>query len=266
MTNFDLNELNRFESKEEDVAAEKDIAAPSSSAEKSNNNFLALSILGAAILISGSVIYAVGVLNSNKQGAANVPAAGQNVPGSAGAGLQLTSRDVILGNPNAPVTLIEYGDYQCPFCGKFFTESEPQIRSNYIKTNKVKMVFRNFAFLGPESTAAAEAAECAKDQGKFWIYHDALYSAEVADGRENNGNLTRDLFIKLAKDNGLDQNSFTSCIDSKKYASVISQDTVAAQTLGVNSTPTTFINAAEVQGAVPYFQFAAAIDKALGSK
>lgn len=117
---------------------------------------------------------------------------------------EISSRDVVLGDPKAPVTLIEYGDYQCPFCGRFFKDTEPLIRENYIKTGKVKMVFRNFQFLGSESVSAAEAAECAKDQGKFWAYHDALYTTELNDGKENNGNLTRELFIDLAKSTGLD--------------------------------------------------------------
>lgn len=112
-------------------------------------------------------------------------------------------RDVILGDPNAPVTVIEYGDYQCPFCARFFTDVEPFIRDEYIKTGKVKMVFRNYAFLGPESVDAAEAAECAKDQGKFWEFHDALYEAEAEDGREHNGNLNKDLFVEISEKLGL---------------------------------------------------------------
>jgi protein-disulfide isomerase len=116
----------------------------------------------------------------------------------------LGARDVILGDPNAPVTFIEYGDYQCPFCARFFTDVEPLIRDQYVKTGKVKIIFRSYPFLGAESTAAAEAAECAKDQGKFWEYHDALYTAESQDGHENNGSMTRDLFLTLAQNLKLD--------------------------------------------------------------
>jgi protein-disulfide isomerase len=112
----------------------------------------------------------------------------------------IDASDVILGDPNAPVTVIEYGDYQCPFCARFYTDIEPLIRDQYIKTGKVKMVFRNYPFLGPESTAAAEAVECAKDQGKYWEFHDALYAAEAIDGREHNNNLNRELFLTIAQD------------------------------------------------------------------
>lgn len=230
---------------------------------------LPASILIAAIMISGSIMYLVGNGNKNFQrldlGQADVP--GATVPTVATGDVpQVSDRDVILGNSKAPVTLIEYGDYQCPFCGRFFTQVEPPLRDNYIKNGKVRMVFRNFQFLGPESTAAAGAAECAKDQRQYWAYHDALFTAEIADGRENNGNLTRDLFLKLAGDLKLDVSAFTNCIDSNKYASQVSKDTADAQAHGVNSTPTTFVNDQKLQGALPFAQFASVIDGFLKTK
>jgi len=204
---------------------------------------LPVSILIAAVMVSGSIIYLV------KSGGVNGQLAGGNIPQDQGVGgvlaadvMKLSDRDVLMGEPNAPVMVVEYADFQCPFCGRLFTDTVSQIRDQYIKTGKVKMVYRDFAFLGPESTAAAEAAECAKDQGKFWAYHDALYIAENADGKEGNGNLNKTLFMKLAKDVGLDTAKFGSCIDSNKYASVVSKVVSDAQALGVNSTPTTFVN------------------------
>ena len=112
-------------------------------------------------------------------------------------------RDVILGDPAAPVMIIEYGDYQCPYCAGFFTDIEPMLRTNYIETGKAKMVFRNFQFLSQESIDTAEAAECAKDQGKFWEFHDKIYEAEGKDGVEHNKNLNKDLFLQIATDIGL---------------------------------------------------------------
>lgn len=229
----------------------------------SENAFvLPASIVIAAILISASVLY------SGKQQAA--PGQAADISGNAktpaavsGDVQKISDRDVILGDPNAPVTLIEYGDYQCPFCGRFFKDVEGPLRDEYIKTNKVRMVFRNLAFLGPESTAAAEAAECAKDQNKFWAYHDALYTAEMKDGKENSGNLTRDLFVKLAGDAGLDVKAFAGCVDKNTYAAKIKADLASAQTVGANSTPTTFVNGKMFEGALPYSEFKAAIDNAL---
>lgn len=88
----------------------------------------------------------------------------------------------VMGNPNAKVTYIEFADFQCPFCKQFFTQTEQQIINDYVKTGKVKFVFRNFAFLGADSNTSAEGAYCANDQGKFWDYHNFLYSHQAAEG------------------------------------------------------------------------------------
>ena len=221
---------------------------------------LPASILVAAILISGSIIYLVGSKSGGGVGAKDT---GELAAIKETAPLKTSDRDVILGDPKAPVTLIEFGDYQCPFCGRFFEQVEIPLRENYIKPGKVKMVFRNFQFLGPESIAAAEAAECAKDQKQFWAFHDALYETEIKDGRENNGNLNKDLFLKLADELKLDHSAFASSFDSKKYVGQVEKDTDNAKALGVNSTPTTFVNSQKLVGALPYAQFKAAIDSIL---
>ena len=227
---------------------------------KKRDYLLPASILVAAILISGSIVYLVG---SKSGGGVGAKDSGELAAIKETTELKTSDRDVILGDPKAPVTLIEYGDYQCPFCGRFFKQVEFPLRENYIKTGKVKMVFKNFQFLGSESIAAAEAAECAKDQKQFWAYHDALYETEIKDGRENNGNLNRDLFLKLADELKLDHSAFASCFDSEKYASQIEEDNNKAKALGVNSTPTTFVNSQKLVGALPYAQFKAAIDSIL---
>jgi protein-disulfide isomerase len=159
---------------------------------------------------------------------------------------QIGPRDVILGDQNAPVTVVEYGDYQCPFCGIFFTQVEPTLKSQYIDTGKVKFIFRDFAFLGAESVAAGEAAECALDQGAFWAYHDALYAGKVADvakgGSEDDGFFNPTLFNQLANNVGIDTTTFASCVSSNKYAGTITAESTAGQAAGVNSTPTTFVD------------------------
>src|SRR3989344_6619341 len=153
---------------------------------------LPVSILVAGVLIAGSVIYSTGLKNRPNNNAAKEPTVlNEEV-------LKLTSDDVVLGDPDAPVTLIEYSDFQCPFCGRFFSQTENLIKENYIQTGKAKFVYRHFAFLGPESVAAAEAVECAKDQGKFWEYHDQLFTEEIKDGKEHNGNLNGALFDTIA--------------------------------------------------------------------
>lgn len=219
---------------------------------------LPVSILMAAALISGSVIYSV-----NHKGAAGGQAAVGGGDVVVDGSVAIESDDIVLGDSKAPVTIIEYGDYQCPFCGKFFKETEPLIRENYIKTGKVKMVWRDFAFLGPESLAAAQAAHCAADENKYWEYHDALMTEETHDGEERNGNLNEVKFKELAKNLHMDLDSFSACIASSKYKDLVKKLYDAAVAAGVNSTPTLFVDGHKVQGALPYSSFKTIIDAEL---
>jgi len=164
------------------------------------------------------------------------------------------------GDPNAPVTIIEFGDFQCPFCGRFATQTEPQIDEAYLQSGKVRFGYWNFAFLGPESTWAAEAAECAADQDKFWEYHDRLYSSQSG---ENQGAFNKDNLKKFAGDLGLDTEAFNECFDSGKYTQLIQDDSSAASSLGVRSTPTFLINGQPLIGAQPFENFQQTIDSLL---
>lgn len=227
-----------------------------------NKNFLAWSIVAAAVIVGGALIYSAGLKNtpSNQQA---------NAGGTVKAGAPQIDDDVILGNFDALVTVFEFGDYQCPYCGKFFEETEPLIRKDYVEAGKVKMVYKDLAFLGPESTAAAQAAQCAGDQGKYWQYHDALYTIEYQEflsfgNNESTGNLNRGLFEKIASDLGMDTGQFLSCFDSKKYEAEVKKDTEEAKSLMDRvSTPTIFVNDKIFQGALPYSTFKDAIDAAL---
>ncbi|MEK7076682.1 MAG: DsbA family protein [Patescibacteria group bacterium] len=215
------------------------------------NNLLPASILLAAVLVSGSIFYAVGRNGSAPKEKVSVNrdqlAALAALPVSNAGG-----RDVIVGDPKAPVTIIEYGDFQCPFCGRFFSQTEPMIREQFVKTGKVNMIYRHFAFLGPESFAAAEASECAKDQKKFWGFHDALYQIEGKDGREHNGNLNRDLFLAIADELKLDAKDFASCVDGGAYAEAVRKESDEGRAKGVDSTPSFFVNGTLVRGAIPF--------------
>ncbi len=230
--------------------------------DSQKDTLLPASIIVAGIMISASIIYLIG--NKAPAPSAGNPAAnGQPVANEQVKGVEISSSDAVLGANNAPVSLIEYGDYQCPFCGRFFKDTEGKLRDEYIKTGKVKMAFRNFQFLGPESTAAAEAVLCSKDQGKFWEFHDAIYNEELKDGKENSGNLNRGFFVKTAGALGLNAGQFSSCIEGNKHADQIETDRAGADAVGANSTPTIFINGEKIQGALPYEQFKAIIERKL---
>jgi protein-disulfide isomerase len=225
---------------------------------------LPVSILAAAVLVSASILF-VGVAGSKwgSQTAALSDIQPKDEAGANGTAPSVQERDVIMGDPNAPVSIIEYGDYQCPFCVKFFKEAESQIREAYIKTGKVKLVFRNFQFLGPESILAAQAAECAKDQKKFWEFHDGIYLMEERDGQEHNGNLNIQSLTNLASEKGLDVGVFSKCLSVNTYEEQVKKDTTAAQAVGVRSTPTIFVNGQKFEGAYPFENFKQAIETAL---
>ena len=162
-----------------------------------------------------------------------------------------------ISTSSAKVTVVEFGDYQCPACGA----AEPTVE-RLLKDykGKINFVFRNFAFIGQESTWAAEAAECAGDQGKFWEYHNFLYSHQAG---ENEGAFTKDHLKSFAKALNLDSSKFDSCLDSDKYSGKVASDTNDGKTVGVNSTPTFFINGEMNTGVLSYDTFKSKINSLL---
>lgn len=162
-----------------------------------------------------------------------------------------------MGDQNAPVTLIEFSDFQCPYCGKFATETEGQINEQYVNTGKVRFGYIHFVFLGDESQWAAEASECANDQNAFWEYHDYLFSHQSG---ENRGAFSKENLKKFAVALNLNSEKFNQCLDSGKYTDLVKSETSMAQNLGVSSTPTMVINGKVLLGAQPFATFQQVIE------
>ncbi len=141
----------------------------------------------------------------------------------------------IKGDANAPLTLIEFADFQCPFCGRFAKETAPVIDKEYIETGKVSMVFKHFPLRGSDSISASIASQCAGDQGKFWEYHDILYGNQ---GMENSGRASKDRLKAFASDIGLHRTSFDACLESNRYSQLVQNDLQFAKDLGLTGTPT----------------------------
>lgn len=190
------------------------------------------------------------------------PTQPQQPPTPTSVDVKVGSDDPVRGNPNAKVTVVEFADYQCPFCERFFKDAEPQIIKDYVDTGKVKYVFKNFAFLGKESTDAANAAMCAKEQNKFWEYHDYLFSHQ---GQENSGTFAPDKLKGFAVTLGLNAVQFNTCLDAQKYNSQIQADQAEANKNGFNSTPSVAVGSIPLIGAQPYAQFKTAIDSQLAT-
>ncbi len=170
-----------------------------------------------------------------------------------------------LGHKDAPVTLVEFGDYQCFFCNKFFHETEEEILRNYVETGKVKMIFKDFTIIGPDSVTAAHAARCAQDQDKFWEYHDTLYNNWAG---ENNGWASSENLLKFAKEVGLDIDEFTNCMLESRHKDTIQESNNDAKTLGLTGTPGFFVigpdnNITKIGGAQPYDVFQRIFDSEL---
>jgi protein-disulfide isomerase len=183
--------------------------------------------------------------NTNQAAANPEPTPAAEVPA-------ITGDDHVKGGSNAKVTLIEYSDFQCPYCGRH-NDTMGEISKAY--GNKVKIVFRHFPLsFHPEAQKAAEASECAAEQGKFWEMHDKIFAANTA------GTMSVAKWKEEAKNLKLNTSKFNDCLDSGKYADKVSQMAAGGASAGVEGTPATFVNGELVSGALPLDQFKQIID------
>lgn len=247
--------------------------------EPLNKNLVLIcgTIIVACLIIAGTILYTNSkssknnvVINGNNQNQQQQQQPTGPVKVSA-------DNDAVLGDKNAPVTMIEFSDYECPFCKRHFTDVYPQIKADYIDTGKVKLVFRDYIAVpahNPLATSEAMAAECSREQGGdsvYFKYHDALFTKTTSNG---NG-LTLSQLPAIAKDLGLNVATFQQCLDSNKYKDEVNKDIADGSKVGVNGTPSFFvgkssqdgvIDGAIIVGAQPYPAFKAVIDQVLASK
>lgn len=206
---------------------------------------IALAVAGAALFAAAAFVF----LRGGESSTATTPAASYAPP--------------VRGDPSAAVTITEYGDFQCPSCGAFARSVEPELIRRYIDTGRVKLVFRNFPWIGPESQRAAEAAACAGAQSHFWEYHDLLYAEQHG---ENSGFLSSDTLKRFASQLSLDRAAFDACLDHGVYRAVVAAEFQQVRRLGLNSTPTFDVNGQRVVGAQPIAVFSAVIDAKLAGR
>lgn len=181
---------------------------------------------------------------------------------------QPTDRDEILaylakggpqrGSDKAPVVLIEFSDFRCSFCRKFWQTTLPVLDKKYVSTGKVRFIYRHFAILGKPSELAAQAAECAGEQGKFWEYHDKLFASAGSPLAFTDGKLKG-----YAKELRLKSQAFNQCLDSGKHLKKVEGETVIASLLGARGTPAFFLNGQLIVGAQPFDVFESLIEKEL---
>ncbi|MSU60595.1 MAG: DsbA family protein [Candidatus Staskawiczbacteria bacterium] len=241
------------------------------STEGINKNLLLVcaSVIVVCLIVSGTVLY----INAQKGGVQvnnNVPQAGPTVKVS-------MDDDAVLGEKNAPITMIEFSDYECPFCKRHFDQVYPGIKRDYIDTGKLKLVFRDFIAVAghnPLATSQALAAECAGDQGgdaMYYKYHDEIFKKTTSNG---NG-MPVSYLATIATNLGLNTATFQQCLDSAKFKAEVDKDNTDANTAGVSGTPSFFVGKSTssgtidgtiIIGAQPYSVFKTALDKALSGK
>ena len=168
----------------------------------------------------------------------------------------LIEGSIIMGNPNAKITIVEFGDYQCTFCYKFHDETMKRINEKYIKTENVNFIYKDFPLNGKQSILASEASYCAEKQGKFWEYHNTLYNNW---GGENTGWITENVLLGFAKDVRLNLDDFSQCLENSEFRQKVLNNEQFGKNIGINATPSFLIfNDDEVYriiGAQPFEKF-----------
>mgnify|MGYP001323128084 CR=1 FL=1 len=211
---------------------------------------------------SGEVVAAA----NGQQAGAQIPSAGQpqqpaevNITDTLWEKM-LASPAAAKGPENSDVVMVEFTDYQCPFCSRHFQETDSQIQQNYVDNGKIRHIIRDLPLpFHPNAHAASQAARCAGDQNKYWEMHDVLFNSQDT---WSSGDPAAQ-FSAFATDLGLNVASFDSCVSSEKYKQAVDDDLALASEVGASGTPTFFINGKKVVGAQPYSVFKTAIDAAL---
>lgn len=217
---------------------------------------IALAIIIVGVIIAGAIVYngKGGDIQKVNQLAKADPSAGSDSQQLGSPEFQVTGDDHIRGNPNAQVTIIEFSDFECPFCERFHLVVR-QILDDY--PDQVRWVYKHFPLdsIHSEARPAAEASECASEQGKFWEFSDKVF--------ENQPRMGVSLYKEIASQIGLDTNQFESCLSSGKYRDHVEADLQEGVAAGVTGTPGSFVNGEIIPGAVPYEQLKALVDQAL---
>ncbi|MGW4242235.1 DsbA family protein [Nocardia sp. NPDC004722] len=228
---------------------------------KARKSFAGLAIVAAVCLL---VIAAVQMLGDDKKSDKSAGSTTEVNPAYAQLA-KMARRDahdpLALGRADAPVVMVEYSDFQCPYCKVMATKMEPQLIAEYVDKGVMRIEWRSMAIFGPESEDAARAAWAAGQQGKFWEYHKALF--EHAPAKKNTGAFTRDKLAELATTAGVpDLEKFHADLDSPAATAAVQADVNEGINIGVNSTPAFLINGRPILGAQPIEQFRTTIDAA----
>ncbi len=236
------------------------VTEPRQSRAKKNSGMKAFYVLLAAVAVIGAGLMAMSMMN--KQEAATAASA-QMAPVQNSADLLAKAKGVTRGNSNAPVKIMVFSDYMCPWCAVYATTIANQVRTAFIDTGKAVEIYYDFPLGGSHvhSFLAARAGRCAEGQNKFWEYHDVLFNKQ-RDWSFSTTTPTK-LFIDYAADVGLDKKAFTTCLQSDQFADLVEWNRQLGVEAGVNSTPTVFINGRASAAPLDWDKFKAEIEAAI---
>jgi protein-disulfide isomerase len=229
---------------------------------------ISISIIIGAVLISGAIIYSSSQKSGNPTTVVNNPSPQPTAP-SVDISKVKTAGEPFIGNPNAPVTVAYWFDYQCPFCKQNEQTVMPQLKADYIDTGKVKLVYKDYEFLGPDSQTLGATARAVWDvaPGKFYQWHKAIFDNS---GTENSGWATKAkiLSITVSVLGASDANKVMqlAITNASKYQAVMDADKAEGTAFGINGTPGTIIGKQLIVGAQPYSAFKSAVDQTLAGK
>jgi protein-disulfide isomerase len=222
-------------------------------------------VVGAALI---AIAIVAGITISNSAGGDDTSQEQQAVDSRLSFSSLASTGSPVRGDESAPITIVEFSDFQCPNCGRFARNTAPQIVEEYIATGQVNMVYKHFPIRGPDSMAASLASQCAGDQGKFWEFHDMLFNNQEGEG---SGWASAENMKGFASELGLDREKFDLCLDSEKYRSLVEGDLAFGQEIGVTGTPSFVIVYSDgsepegVLGAQPFSSFKAVLDTKIDS-
>jgi len=247
--------------------------------EKTSQSYiLAISIVASALILSGVIWVAANGVTSSiydlKSSLKGLPSGGSAYQGGQPSATQQPSGPVqidlgnapLKGSANAKVTIVEFSDFQCPFCRSFYVGTYGQLVKDYVDSGKVKIYFKYFPLssIHPAAEKSAEAAACANDQGKFWEMHDKIFNEQQKlnpDG--NTATYGPEQLKQWAKDIGLDTAKFNQCLDSNAKAQIVQDDFNQGVSVGVSGTPTFYVDGQQLVGAQPFASFKQLIDSEL---
>lgn len=231
--------------------------SPTSSGSSARNVMVPVIVVVIAAVALGFALVSASGGDDDGQGSSSAQAASGNGEETESTERRDEADPLAMGDVDAPVVMVNYSDFQCPYCGKFARDSQPELVKDYVDEGILRIEWRDFPYFGDESKVSAVAARAAAEQDKFWEFHDEMY----ADQPEmNSGKIDTEYLTDIAEDIDLDVDQFKADLESDEFQDQVEEDFTEGQQIGVTGTPTFVINGTQIVGAQPLNTFTDVIE------